>query len=173
MTTFGGLRYDCQGRGDFILTKSGDMQGQGRFKKRGRVALTTAVIDTDSLDSTIVEITIPEQGGGPLLRIDGALQANPSIGFENDFVVVTDLRGLGTGPFRIVYKATTLIVYAQTYSSYMNARVGLPASFKEQGTVGLLGSADGNSGNDWMEPDGSSLPIPASRSARIGLESLL
>jgi len=41
MTTFDGLRYDCQGRGEFVLVAAGNTTVQARFKKRGRVAVTS------------------------------------------------------------------------------------------------------------------------------------
>ena len=51
MTTFDGLRYDCQGRGEFILAKAGDAVIQARFKKRGRVAVTSGFAISEGLNS--------------------------------------------------------------------------------------------------------------------------
>mmetsp|Transcript_1770 Transcript_1770/g.3357 ORF Transcript_1770/g.3357 Transcript_1770/m.3357 type:complete len:123 (-) Transcript_1770:1868-2236(-) len=43
MTTFDGLRYDCQGRGEFVLVAAGNTTIQARFKKQGRAAVTSGM----------------------------------------------------------------------------------------------------------------------------------
>ena len=171
MTTFDGLRYDCQGRGDFILTKAGDAVVQGRFKKSGRVALTVGVACSEGPESTVVEVSIPEDGGSPVLVVGGALISPSSLGFEDSSVIVTP-NARGAGSFRITFKTSGLSVLAQTYSTYMNVAVGLPQVLLDAGTTGLFGSADKNPLNDWATPDGNVLPVPTSRSDLVGVPSL-
>ena len=171
MTTFDGLRYDCQGRGEFILTKAGDAVVQGRFKKRGRVALTVGVATTEGTGSTEVEVSIPEDGGAPVLVVGGAVISPNSLGFEdNSVIVTTNVRGANS--FRITYKTSGLSILAQTFSSYMNVVVGLPQVLLDFGTTGLFGSADNNPLNDWATPDGNILSVPTLRSDLIGVPSL-
>lgn len=175
MTTFDGLRYDCQGRGEFILAKAGDAVIQARFKKRGRVAVTSGFAISEGPNSTVVEISVPVDTGGPVLVVNGAVINPPSLGYEDSSVLVLSTTGSDSGPFRVIFKASELSVFARIYSSfgrYMNLNVGLPPQLRALGTVGLLGSADSDPTNDWMTPNGTVLPIPTSRSGRVGLSSL-
>jgi len=175
MTTFDGLRYDCQGRGEFVLVAAGNTTVQARFKKRGRVAVTSGVAITEGPESTKVEISLGVESGGPVLVVSGAVISPPSLGYEDSNVIVVSISGSDSGPFRITYKSSTLSIFVRTYPSfgrYLNLNVGLPRALRDLGTVGLLGSADNDPTNDWMMPNGTVVPIPPSRSGRVGLTSL-
>mmetsp|Transcript_8635 Transcript_8635/g.12527 ORF Transcript_8635/g.12527 Transcript_8635/m.12527 type:complete len:1446 (+) Transcript_8635:58-4395(+) len=175
MTTFDGLRYDCQGRGEFILAMAGDAVIQARFKKRGRVAVTSGFAISEGPSSAVVEISVPVDTSGPVLVVNGAVINPPSLGYEDSSVLVLSTTGADTGPFSVFFKASELSVFARIYSTfgrYMNLNVGLPTQLRALGTMGLLGSADSDPTNDWMTPNGTVLPIPTSRSDRVGLPSL-
>lgn len=173
-TTFDGLAYDCQARGELILTKSGEMQVQVRHRKVSQVAVTTGVAISEGAGSTTVEISIP-QSGTPVVVANGTVVLTSPPSYEDSNVVVVSPSS--TGPFRISYKATALTVYCSYFVSgyfgrYFNCRVGLPNVYANQGTSGLLGSADNDALNDWMTPEGTLVPIPDSYSARRGSPAL-
>jgi len=175
MTTFDGLRYDCQGRGEFVLVAAGNTTVQARFKKRGRVAVTSGVAIAEGPDSTKVEISLGVDSGGPVLVVSGAVISPPSLGYEDSNVIVVSTSGSDSGPFRIAYKSSTLSIFVRAYPSfgrYLNLNVGLPQALRDLGTVGLLGSADNDPTNDWMMSNGTVVSIPPSRSERVGLTSL-
>eukprot|EP00977_Amphora_coffeiformis_P009823 scaffold2257_cov169-Amphora_coffeaeformis.AAC.1 len=171
MTTFDGLRYDCHGKGEFILTQAGDAVVQGRFERRGRVALTVGVAASEGPGSAVVEVSLPEDGGSPVLVVGGAVIVPPSLGYEDNSVIVTP-NARGPNSFRITYKTSGLSVLAQTYSSYMNVAVGLSQFLLDFGTTGMFGSADKNPLNDWATPGGDILQVPRSRNELVGLPSL-
>lgn len=176
MTTFDGLRYDCQGRGHFILTQSGDMQVQARFRKQGRVSLTTGMAVSEGPTSSVVEISIPVVAGvGPVVYVNGTEVTTSPPNIEDSNVIVKS--NSDNGPFRVTYKDTALTVACSYrvsgfFGRYFNCRVALPAIYRAQGTQGLLGSADDNSLNDWMQPDGTIVPIQLSYTGLRGQPAL-
>jgi len=160
------------------LVEAGNAKVHGRFRMSGRVAVTSGVAMTDGVNRTIVELSLPvDGGGGPVLVIDGAIIHPPSRGYEDGNVLVLSTTGSDTGPFRVTYKGTLLSIFvglrfSTRFGGMMTVMVGLPPGLRNHGTVGLLGSADKNPRNDWMTRTGTILPIPLSREDRVGAVSL-
>ena len=66
----------------------------------------------------------------------------------------------------IFFKTTGLavsVVYYSFYGGYLNVGVNLPKSFRNERIIGLLGSPDDDSMNDWTNSTGFVLPFPANR----------
>lgn len=160
MTTFDGLRYDCHGGGEFVLARSGSMEMHARFERlRGSAAYTTGVVLAESQNETVVEISLSKKRE-PVIVINGIV-SEPLYGSLNrGSVKIENLGNSLEGPYRIKSLRTLLNLYVDVKGSrYINVRVGLPPEYKALGTKGLLGTADGNSLNDWTSPDGNTISI--------------
>lgn len=84
---------------------------------------------------------MPVDIGGPVLVVNRAVINPPSLGYEDSSVLVLSTTGSDLGPFRVIFKASELSVFARIYSSfgrYMNLNVGLPPQLRARGTVVCL-----------------------------------
>ena len=177
LVTFDGLRYSCQGRGEFILleTASG-VKIQSRHDKQEKgdfVSLATGVVVSGGNDTPTVQISLPDSNSSnPEVFIDS--NATNVVAFEYEDV---DLRVTKVGStFEIFYKTLGFIVFADFISSndfpHLDIRVALPASFRNEEIRGLLGSApDDDVENDWMLRNGSIVSVPKTESALRGADA--
>lgn len=176
ISSFDGFSWECQGHGEFVLLKSLVTQReiQGRFKqfgKSGQVSIATGFVVQDEGDSPRIQITAPEtktgfaQIFGPAkcqlqLFVDGVQQ--DLLSFENDKVKVGLVRNGST--LEVSYKLSGLRVDLRVGGGMfcmMNICVYVPDS--DDNLVGLLGSPDGKSNNDWMDKTGKVLARGSSR----------
>jgi DNA-binding protein YbaB len=169
ITTFDGLKYDCQGEGEFVLAKTINSDNyfeiQARFTSIGKdrmVSITTAVsITTGVIGEPDVDIFTEKVDGECALYyfVDGQptdfTTPVSGISFEDgegssdtsDYLFFT-----GSG---IMYS-----VYAKNgnFGCVINSKLCLPPSMVEkEDIVGLLGTPDGLIKNEWTTPTGAEL----------------
>lgn len=143
LTTFDGGRYDCQGRGEFVLVEAPgtDTQVQARYEPftgfSSSVTVTTGVAAREG-NSSLVQIT--NSLDGPVVLVDGEPYDEAS-GVNNGVA-------LDVSPVKVEINFATsgLIVIASIRSSYLDLSVFAPLSLV---TTGLLGNNNGVISDDW------------------------
>jgi len=174
LVTFDGLKYDCQGEGEFVLLSSLDssFEIQGRFESAAsskRVAVTRSyVVNTGDEDVPTIQIVVPNnttQGCSIDMFVDGVLRDIEVDGTDSDLVQVQVVGNAGARRIAIYYPGsglhvTSLLSESETYGCYLSSSICLPDDYRTNETfVGLLGSPNGDRKDDWMTPQGSSVSI--------------
>lgn len=169
ITTFDGLKFDCQGTGEYILSKSmeSDFQLQGRFEKFEAATQITVTTAATLVTGHSGEPTIEVRFNGCKLEylingvskdLDSKWAREGTLSTEN-FVAHFFLKGddrifyfPGSGMSLHIRKK-----HSDKMGCYMNVKVCLPSSMLKQTIVGLYGSPNGYMGDDFMDRDGISL----------------
>lgn len=170
ITSFDGIRYDCQGEGEFVLIKTINSEStfevQGRFADVGkpqRVSITTAIsIDTGYEGEPDVDIFTEKVDGQCVLYyyVDGVAtdfsSPVPGVSFEGNGDASKDksdyLFFTSSGFMYTVYAKDGM------YGCVLNSKFCLPPSMVEnEDIVGLLGTPDGLKNNEWTTPSGAQL----------------
>lgn len=163
--TFDGLRYSCQGNGDFVLFRaSSGLECHVRFKsKSDLVTLASGVALSAGDGAPTIELTI-DADDSLVLLVNGA-EVEHLFGYDDEYyrVLTSSIDN------SIFVKAAGVTVHADVRlpSSFphFNVRAVLPPSFKVGNDIcGLLGSPDGNASNDWSGSDCEPIPVPTSGS---------
>jgi len=170
ITTFDGIKYDCQGDGEFVLAKAVDPESsfeiQARFESIGKermVSITKAVSISTGVDGEPdVDIFTKEENGECILYyfVDGDptdfSSPVPGISYEgngddskdkSDYIFFTK-------------SGIMFTTYAKdgNFGCVLNSKVCLPPSFvQEEDIVGLLGTPDGIKTNEWTNAFGAEL----------------
>lgn len=179
LVTFDGLKYDCQGEGEFTLIKSleSTFQVQGRFESAAeasqRVAVTRSfVVQTGDENVPKIQLNVPSnmsQGCIIDLFVDDVLHNITANGTNNDHVQVQLVGNSGARRVTIFYPGsglhfTSLLSESETYGCYLSTSVCLPNDYRSSETfVGLLGSPNGDRKDDWMTPEGSVVSVVADK----------
>ena len=146
MLTFDGSRYDCQGQGEFLLTKAASTgsEVQVRFQPWSRnptsaVTVTTAMVAREE-GSSIVQVNLAASGSSLEVIVDGEAYdeaAGSATGVVLDVapsqVQMSFLSGMD---IFVTYRYAFLMV-----STYVP--LDLPM-------IGLLGNNNGEIADDWM-----------------------
>ncbi|KAK3758329.1 hypothetical protein RRG08_004150 [Elysia crispata] len=185
VTTFDGLSYEMVGEGDFYLLHTKDLKIQGRFASRrgakglcplpGSVKLyAPPVLRAVSLlfKSTLVDVSLAPQRANPPRALDIRVRKERRF-FVSDSTVWQDFEGLSIvnnvlpGRFNEHNNFTILIsnnvgVNVFSKNGLLHITVALPPEMKKPAAVmagmGLLGTFDGISANDFMSKTGSISP---------------
>ncbi len=159
LVTFDNLRYDCQGKGEFVLLKSylSDMQVQGRFEQitRRSVSWTTGVAMSGGTGTPKVQLSFPEGEQILQLLVDGNW-VDPSNKYEDSSVRVTSRNN----EFEVFYTFSELYVTVSKRGRYIDVTVKLPVTSRNENIRGLFGSPDDDATSDWMTPNGTKLGLP-------------
>lgn len=184
LATFDGLRYDCQGVGEFTLSKSLDsqMEVQGRFSEVGGrfVSLTRGIVAKESNASPVVQVSLAVNPSTEATVVNGCpvelyVDGNPedlSSGYSQDGVTVA----LTGSNVLVSFVASGMEVKIKVWSLFgcnFSVNVFLPDSFLEVNRmVGLLGSPNDNPNDDWTTREGEILPFAnrASRYAQLAYD---
>jgi hypothetical protein len=130
MVTFDGVRYDCQGQGDFVLVKgTSGLQIQAKFTKPSEnwdVTLTTGVARKADKDAPTIALTVTEENevANVSLFVNGTYHPR-SDWYEDEYykVIKSDRTCF------VLVKASNITVRAQLEFfglPYLNAFVSLP-----------------------------------------------
>ena len=179
VVTFDGLKYDCQGEGEFTLLKSLDsaFEIQARFDSAAAskiVAVTRSfAVNTGEEGVPKVQIQVPVNAtteGCPIsLFVDDVQKSIETEGTSNDLVQVQVIGSEGARRVTIFYPAsglhfTSLLTNSEAYGCYLSSSVCLPDDYRTNETfVGLLGSPNGDRKDDWMTPQGSPVMIASDK----------
>eukprot|EP00797_Seminavis_robusta_P033006 Sro755_g197590.1 Mucin 4, cell surface associated (345) ;mRNA; f:10614-11648 len=174
--TFDGLKYDCQGEGEFqILTslnEGSDFEIQGRFSRfhaTRRITITRGIVINTGVSGT------------PTVQLD--LPAHYDHKCDVDMYVDKMYRHIreGTGfntvnvtreawnTYSVVYPWTGINLEIQVQKSskfgcFFNIKICIPDEIrKSESLVGLLGSPNANRFDNWMKSDGTVLPFPSTK----------
>ena len=172
MVTFDGVKYDCQGEGEFTLMKTVDLGSNGRpkFEVQGRFA---------SLDRRRITVT-----RGLAVRDEGTPTIQLSVPSRYDKQCPVDLfvgkhkREIsgGTGIEEVVVResgSTIVLYYPKTglqfvvklskstkYGCFLSVKACLPEDYRPaEQIIGMLGTPDNDSTNEFMKADGSPYTI--------------
>lgn len=162
LMTFDGLRYSCQAVGEFVLLQAAasGLKIQGRFygnlTRKSASVTTSLAITANNLPT--VQISVPNEGkdsgkscnpvniywNGKLRKADALPTSGPLTVSAKNGVVDINLASGTT--------ISTRVRFSTTFGCYLEQlTVGLGAADASDKSVrGLLGSPDGNNGNDWM-----------------------
>jgi len=173
LTTFDGLRYDCQGHGEFVLFKSTVTQRQIQMRYTQMTSRTWSVgegiVIQDEGNTPKVQITMPAitaaEGGG-VTQLLGPRDKNCQVQFfVNDvqrdlFGGTDDIEGLEV---TVQHGKTVMIKYTESGMSVMVSHGFWNQCFLQvcaeipdtDPGMGLWGVPDGDISNDWTRPDGT------------------
>jgi len=178
-TTFDGLQYDCQGHGEHIITKSTITQReiQGRFMQveDKTVSTTRGVTIQDEGDTPKVQLSFPiaNEGISHQLGSNGCKIQLFVDGEQKDLMqkggVVTDAVSItvASNAITVKYKVSEMKVVV-TMGFWNGCLLNTCAHIPTTDTmIGLMGSPDGNTQNDWMQRDGKALNVPSTRTDLI------
>lgn len=167
--TFDGMKYDCQGKGEFVVSKSLDskFEVRGRFEEvdQKKVTVTRAVaFNTGGDDEPTVFLTVPENAAS---TCDITMYVNNEkyeIGGMDDIATVTKTRKRNRNYLTFEYINTGVSISVTSkkgnFGCVLGVQVCLPTSMTEtQSFVGLLGTPNPTT-SDWMLTDGTSKTIP-------------
>jgi hypothetical protein len=168
VSTFDGLKYDCQGHGEFILGKSTitRREFQGRFHKiNEQVSVMRGIVVQDEGATPRVQVTTPmvDEGvaemvnGCPVqLFVDGE-QISLVDGLDsNDVKIKFEDTGL-----KVTYHVSELLVNIKLVGGKncaMNACFSMPDT--DDVMIGMIGSPDDDFTNDWMDRAGNVIAGP-------------
>lgn len=172
--TFDGLRYDCQGEGEFVLAKSLVTQReiQARYEHMASsraISLGKGVAVQDEGDTPRVQVSIAkleetvgnDMGDGCtlLFYVDGE-QRDLNDGSGDDRVTVE----LNNNKINIKYTVSEMEVTV----NYRRCRMDICANIPNTDlTVGVLGTANGDSTDEWMTLEGEVVAPPESRANKL------
>ena len=172
LKTFDGLAYDCQAEGEVILLKSRITQReiQARFihmSKNRAIALGKGIVIQDEGDTPRIQVsetsakeTVGNKIGGAtyIFLVDGQPKDITTY-TGDDRVAIT----LNKKQLTVKYTATGFQVRVRLGRA-MSIVVNLPGN---DDVVGLLGTPDKNTANDWTFTDGTVMELPESRAHRM------
>jgi len=183
MKTFDGLKYDCQGEGEFHVVRSldSDFQLQGRFIKfndKRRPTVTNSVAFDTGDGEPVIQITVPKSNdngctpyvyvGGSTVPVDIAVD-----GVGDPTVLVESIKSGKREGYKIYYSKSKVELTVMSKTSRKNgcvlsAKLCLPfdSEKSKENLVGLLGTPNGDQSDDWMKHNkngGGNLPVPSSR----------
>lgn len=177
--TFDGLKYDCQGEGEFHVLKSldSDFEIQGRFIKFSqdrRPTVTKSLVWDMAEGDSRIQVTVPDNAINgkcqPFVHIDKELVTDP---LESEFIAPdVQIKYMSSGSLEgfIFYhhlsgvQVTVLGKRSSVNGCVISAKFCLPDSWARSSErfVGLLGNADGDKWNDWMDRDNKPVTVPTS-----------
>ena len=178
VVTFDNLKYDCHGKGEFVLVRATDQsfEVQGRFTELhdAPVSRILAVAISEEAETPVIQLSFPENpsvetgkvGVCPLdLYVDG-IRRNVLSGSGQDHAVEVTV---SNGRVDVLYESSGAVVSvdvmaSSAYGCYLNVFVGLPdANPSLSNIIGLMGTPNNETGDDWMNPDGNTLQLPSSQ----------
>jgi hypothetical protein len=173
MVTFDGLKYDCQGEGEFTLVKSLNSNKESKFEVQGRFAgfdkrriTVTRALAIKEEGAPTVQLAVPNAYDKqcPISLFVNKVERDLYGGTQVDSVIVRKV-----GEEVIIYypKTGLQFVVALTrstkYGCYLSTKVCMPDDYRSgEDIIGLLGTPDDDSSNEWMKPDGQRIPVPVS-----------
>jgi hypothetical protein len=135
-----------------------DLVLQARFKKlNAYVSVNRGFVARVSSTSPVVQLTMPENNGNPILYIDFVVH-NVSQTYEDDEISFTP-----NAPWYVLQfkkRRLSIQILVNFGQSLDFRRISLSKGFRKERVVGLLGKVDDDSSNDWMLPNGTSLKLP-------------
>jgi hypothetical protein len=170
VSTFDGLKYDCQGHGEFILGKSTitRREFQGRFHKiNERVSVMKGVVVQDEGATPRVQITSPVTDDAVPDIVNGC----PFQLFV-DGEQISILDGLDSADLKIEFDGKTVKVTYPVSELVVSVKLGggrckMNACFQMPDTddvmVGMIGSPDDDFNNDWMDRTGNVIALPSDK----------
>ncbi|CAB9498350.1 Inherit from bactNOG: hemolysin-type calcium-binding region [Seminavis robusta] len=182
--TFDGLKYDCQGTGEFVILKSEtrpDFEIQGRFVKfvpERKPTVTKSVVIQDGSKVPRIQVNVPSSAKNGLctpyeylnkVKRDIAGLDEGQASFQTEVVVS------GTREGQVIYFHESKIqVSLWARKSSVDGCVLSTTIFIVYDSplvndrfVGLLGTPNGDKSDDWMMQDSTDVSIPTTHRQRL------
>jgi len=177
MTTFDGLRYDVHVHAELIFVKSLDsnFEIQGRTEAvenhASRPAVTTGIVINEVGDNPRIQVSLArdlsvddryteEMNGCPIQLFVDEVARPVSAGSGSTKASVK----VSNNKITIQYPETGTVVEMQVRSWRQTCHFSVTYILSDcrpsERIVGLVGSPDGEWRNDWMQRDGTPIPIP-------------
>lgn len=179
ISTFDGLRFECQASGEFTTLTSLDTPQfliQERFTNVGdrsmcaQASVSTGVVMRDDFIST-VQVSIPRSPGATGTDM---IDSCPLDIFVNGMAVDIASAGSVASAVSIEQKGSTVellswwgvgiaatVRRSQTFGCFLLVQVTIPCTYRPfERLVGLLGTPNGNRNDDWVAADGTVLFPP-------------
>ena len=169
--TFDRLQYDCQGEGEFTVVKSLDTGGNSGFEVQGRFDKFDESISTSVMRAVAVkeegaptlQLQVPDLPVGGKCPIDFHVNGERNDlthGTQSSEVIVQEL---GETAAVIFYPKTGvqllfLVHQSEAFGCFMSTKLCVPDEYRSgEKLIGLLGSADRNTDNEWMDAQGNAV----------------
>jgi len=176
MTTFDGLKYDCQGAGEFVIAKSLDsgFEVRGRFQHLeggSRVTVTRGVaFNTGGVDEPTISLTVRDEVG--INTCDYTMYVNGVQ--QNQIQTVTNVTSVYNDgsylTFMYMWTGISINVGVRNSGKFgcvMSVQVCIPPKTANGETiVGLLGTPNNNREDDWTYSDGTDFGVPLDEESR-------
>jgi hypothetical protein len=180
ITTFDGLKYDCQGEGEFTVIKSLNEKKESKFEMQGRFfrfstrrdQTVTRAISIKEEGVPTIQLNVPKvyDSKCALTLFVGGQQRNLMEGTNVDSVIVRQV-----GDETVIYypktrmQFTASVTKSSTYGCFISTKLCLPDDYRPgEKIVGMLGTPDDDIANEWMKPDGTFVAIPAGTDLKSG-----
>jgi len=171
MNSFDGVTYDCQGEGEFTLAQSfkgndkTGMEIQGRFEKFGSNMVTVMrALAVKEVNASKVMLELPEQPENGVCSLKSFVGGQEFNLLSNPYLSETlMIENLGDDAAIIYYPETKLqivvvVMHSNKFGCYMSVKICIPLDYRDGDQIfGLLGSADGDPDNEWMDAQGKKI----------------
>lgn len=174
LRTFDGLSFDCQGSGEFVLSKSDEFEIRARFSGPDTKGSVTKGLASTVEGMPVVQLSVPSQvdenttsffeigSCGVRLYIDRK-EIFKSEDVESDFVSIKNT----TSSIQVQYKNGLSYSFSARNSAYFGCyleflKIFIPTAMSD-GVIGLMGSPNQNRTDDWMSKDGKVITQPKVR----------
>jgi len=186
--TFDGLQFDCQAAGEFTTLTSLDNPSfkiQERFtaiqssdsSTCAQASVSTGVVFADE-GKPVIQISTPRSDKSSLdtvnlcpidFYVDGtAYRLGATLGSSTVTVTLENDNKIKIKHTDTFVSLDVTVHKSNTFGCYIMVQVALPGSFRTgQTLLGLLGTPNGNTDDDWMTPNGVVLEPPSSDLERL------
>jgi len=185
LVTFDGIKYDCQGEGEFTLLKTMELDGNGKpflevqgrfasFDKR-KITVTRGLAIRDDGTPTI-QLNVPSRYDKhcPVDLFVGKQKRDlvEGTGIDNEVIV----RQIGKSHVVVYYPKTRLqfvvkLSKSTKYGCYLSVKACLPDNYRPNDTIiGMLGTPDDNPTNEFMNADGNAYEMSTTDKYRKNYE---
>jgi len=184
IVSWDGLKFDCQAAGEFITVTSLEdptFKIQERFSEASSNAGAQATVSTGvavkDLSKPVIQVSTPKTGQSALNMVGGcpidfyvngtASTFGIDLSSSNVLVKVVNER------ITIEHTDTSLSVdvtvqTSDTFGCLFMVEIYLPATFRSGETIlGLLGTPNGDSSDEWRRPNGTTISAPSTEDEKI------
>ena len=183
MVTFDGLKYDCQGAGEFLVMKSleSDFTIQGRFVKflpERKPTVTKSVVIKAGGKIPPIQVNVPSTATNGVCKPYAYIDENPRdiVGLDKDqemfqSEVLSEGDKVGLVLFFVESKVqvTMWAKKSSTNGCVLGTSVCIEHDSPMTGDsfVGLLGTPNGDMNDDWMSIEATGVSVPKTTRERL------
>jgi len=168
VVTFDKLKYDCQGRGEFVVVQDDEYNVQARFVVGGndkRSVTVTKAIAFQFPDAPKIEVHVPDSTNATTCDytffVDGATRDVENLGIVSDAITaVFEEKKLFFHHPESNARISLTVKLSSVNGCVLSYTLCLPDDLED--VYGLLGTPNGLKEDDWTMPNGTVVEIPSS-----------